>query len=316
MTASSTEKTHVFSLSFAALGVVFGDIGTSPLYAFSQVITRLPITDHNIYGLLSIIFWSLLIIVSFKYLMIVFRADNDGEGGIMALAGIIRQKIKNPGAWLLFITFIGVGLIIGDGILTPAISILSAVEGLKSLSPALGKYILPITLVILLLLFWLQRLGTGKIGILFAPIMLTWFVTIGILGSLQIIQNPNVLMAMNPYYAIEFFIVQKQFAILTLGGIFLVMTGGEALFADLGHFGKKPIRIVWFSIALPGLLLCYFGQGALVLAHPENATDPFYSLSPYWFLPIMILLATAATIVASQAIISAAFSILKTNIIT
>ena len=198
MDNSSLEKSSLTHLSFAALGVVFGDIGTSPLYAFSQVIDRLPITETNIYGLLSLIFWSLIIIVSFKYLIIVFRADNDGEGGIMALAGILRQKIENPGAWLLFVTFIGIGLIIGDGMLTPAISILSAVEGLKPLSSDLEKYILPITLIILILLFWLQRIGTGKIGILFAPIMLLWFITIGTLGFIQIVQNPKVLVAMNP----------------------------------------------------------------------------------------------------------------------
>ncbi|VEB37232.1 potassium uptake protein [Legionella sainthelensi] len=311
MDESSPEKTNQFRLSFAALGVVFGDIGTSPLYAFSQVITYLPISDYNVYGILSLIFWSLFIIISFKYLLIVFRADNDGEGGIMALAGILRQKMKKTGAWLLFITLIGIGLIIGDGILTPAISILSAVEGLEPLSPHLAKYILPVTLIILVLLFKLQRVGTGTIGVFFAPIMLIWFITIGTLGFLQIIQNPEVLMAVNPYYAIHFFILHKQFAFFMLGGIFLVMTGGEALFADLGHFGKKSIRIGWFSIVLPGLFLCYFGQGALVLMHPEDISYPFYSLSPHWFLPIMVILATAATIVASQAIISAAFSILK-----
>ncbi|KTD09151.1 potassium uptake protein [Legionella gratiana] len=311
MDESSPEKTNQISLSFAALGVVFGDIGTSPLYAFSQVIAYLPISNHNIYGILSLIFWSLLIIISFKYLVIVFRADNDGEGGIMALAGILRQKIKKTGAWLLFITLIGIGLIIGDGILTPAISILSAVEGLEPLSPHLAKYVLPVTLIILVFLFKLQRIGTGTIGVFFAPIMLIWFITIGTLGFLQIIQNPKVLIAINPYYAIHFFIMHKEFAFIILGGIFLVMTGGEALFADLGHFGKKAIRIGWFTVVFPGLFLCYFGQGALVLSHPEDISYPFYSLSPHWFLPIMVILATAATIVASQAIISAAFSILK-----
>jgi KUP system potassium uptake protein len=310
MMDNAAKKANIFSLSFAALGVVFGDIGTSPLYAFSQVIARLPINDSNIYGILSLIFWSLLIIISFKYLVIVFRADNDGEGGIIALAAILRQKLKNPG-WLLFVTFVGIGLVLGDGMLTPAISILSAIEGLESLSPNLVKFILPVTIIILLLLFWLQRLGTGKIGVLFAPIMLIWFITIGTLGFLQIIQHPKVLIALNPYYSIHFFMIHKQLAIFILGGIFLVMTGGEALFADLGHFGKNPIRVGWFTVALPGLLLCYFGQGALISMHPERATDPFYSLSPFWFLPLMILLATAATIVASQAIISAAFSILK-----
>lgn len=311
MDDSSLEKTSLTHLSFAALGVVFGDIGTSPLYAFGLVIQHLPLTEPNIFGILSLILWSLLIIVSFKYLVIVFRADNDDEGGIMALAGILRQKIENPGIWLLIVTFIGIGLIIGDGMLTPAISILSAVEGLKPLSANLGSYIVPITLIILILLFLLQRLGTGKIGVLFAPIMLGWFLTIGILGFIQILEHPRVLLAINPYYAIHFFIIQKEYAILILGGVFLVMTGGEALFADLGHFGKKPIRIVWFGIALPSLFLCYFGQGALVLKQPDTAAYIFYNLCSHWFLPIMILLATAATIVASQAIISAAFSILK-----
>lgn len=311
MNESSTEKKNELSLSFAALGVVFGDIGTSPLYAFGQVIKYFPINDHNIYGILSLIFWSLIIIVSIKYLVIVFRADNDGEGGIIALAGVIRQKIKKPGGWLLFITLVGIGLIIGDGILTPAISILSAVEGLESLSPNLAKYVLPVTLIILFFLFKMQSIGTGKIGVYFAPVMLIWFITIGVLGFLQIIQNPKVLMAINPYYAIYFFMIHKYFAFFILGGVFLVMTGGEALFADLGHFGKKAIRTGWFAVALPALLLCYFGQGALVLLHTENIKYPFFSLSPDWFLPVMIILATLATIIASQAIISAAFSILK-----
>ncbi|HAT6976807.1 TPA: potassium transporter Kup [Legionella pneumophila] len=299
MNESSTEKKNELSLSFAALGVVFGDIGTSPLYAFGQVIKYFPINDYNIYGILSLIFWSLIIIVSFKYLVIVFRADNDGEGGIIALAGIIRQKIKKPGGWLLFITLVGIGLIIGDGILTPAISILSAVEGLESLSPNLAKYVLPVTLIILFFLFKMQSIGTGKIGVYFAPVMLIWFITIGVLGFLQIIQNPKVLMAINPYYAIYFFMIHKYFALFILGGVFLVMTGGEALFADLGHFGKKAIRIGWFSVALPALLLCYFGQGALVLMHTEDIKYPFFSLSPDWFLPLMIILATIATIIAS-----------------
>ncbi|HFE8536258.1 TPA: KUP/HAK/KT family potassium transporter, partial [Legionella pneumophila] len=311
MNESLTEKRNELSLSFAALGVVFGDIGTSPLYAFGQVIKYFPINDHNIYGILSLIFWSLIIIVSIKYLVIVFRADNDGEGGIIALAGVIRQKIKQPGGWLLFITLVGIGLIIGDGMLTPAISILSAVEGLESLSPNLAKYVLPVTLIILFFLFKMQSIGTGKIGVYFAPVMLVWFITIGILGFLQIIQNPKVLMAINPYYAINFFMIHKYFALFILGGVFLVMTGGEALFADLGHFGKKAIRTGWFAVALPALLLCYFGQGAFVLMHTEDIKYPFFSLSPDWFLPVMIILATLATIIASQAIISAAFSILK-----
>ncbi len=308
---SLTEKKSELSMSFAALGIVFGDIGTSPLYAFGQVIKHFPINNYNVYGVLSLIFWSLIIIVSFKYLVIVFRADNDGEGGIIALSSLLKQKIKKPGPWLLFATLLGIGLIIGDGVLTPAISILSAVEGLNSLNPDFADYVLPITLIILFFLFKLQSVGTGKIGIYFAPIMLLWFITIGVLGLLQIIHHPQVLLALNPYYAIDFFMIHKYIALIILGGIFLVMTGGEALFADLGHFNKKAIQAGWFFVALPALFLCYFGQGALVLMHTEDIKNPFFSLSPNWFLPIMIILSTVATIIASQAIISAAFSILK-----
>jgi len=308
---SSPDRNRLAALSFSALGIVFGDIGTSPLYAFRAAMTHLSLTTAHIYGVLSLIFWSLLIIVCFKYLLVVFRADNDGEGGVLALAGIIRQKIKHPGLWLLLLTILGVGLIIGDGILTPAISILSAVEGLEPLSMHLQPYIIPSTIIILLFLFWMQRIGTGKIGILFAPVILIWFITIGLLGFLQILENPDVLIAINPYYVIQFFIENKGVALLTLGGVFLVITGGEALYADLGHFGKQPIRLAWFCIALPGLLLSYFGQGAHLLLHSEAIDFPFYSMAPRWFLPILIILATAATIVASQAIISAAFSILK-----
>jgi KUP system potassium uptake protein len=308
---SASDRKRLLALSFSALGIVFGDLGTSPLYAFGAAIGHLPLTTNNIYGILSLIFWTLIILICFKYLFIVFRADNDGEGGVIALAGVIQQKLKNPGIWLLFMTIFGVGLIIGDGILTPAISILSAIEGLESLSTHFKPFIIPITLIILLLLFRMQNIGTGKIGIIFAPSLLIWFITIGILGLIQIIQNPNVLMAVNPYYFIHFCIEQKTMAILTFGGVFLVMTGGEALYADLGHFGKTPIRIAWFSVVLPALLLTYFGQGALLLAHPESIAYTFYGLSPHWFLPFLIVLATFATIIASQAIISAAFSILK-----
>lgn len=308
---SPPERNRLAALSFSALGIVFGDIGTSPLYAFRAAMAHLSITTAHIYGVLSLIFWSLIIIVCFKYLLVVFRADNDGEGGVLALAGIIRQKITYPGLWLLLVTIFGVGLIIGDGILTPAISILSALEGLQPLSIHLQPYIIPSTIIILLLLFWMQRIGTGRIGILFAPVILVWFIIIGLLGFLQIIQYPNVLMAVNPRYVIQFFIENKGVSLLTLGGVFLVITGGEALYADLGHFGKQPIRIAWFCVALPGLFLSYFGQGALLLLHPESINFPFYNMAPRWFLPILIILATAATIVASQAIISAAFSILK-----
>lgn len=307
--AASGTKTSLYGLSFTALGIVFGDIGTSPLYAFTQVMSHLQVNQTNIFGILSLIFWTLTLIISFKYLMIIFKADNDGEGGIMALSGILRQT--KPTAWLLLVTFIGVGLIIGDGMLTPAISILSAVEGLKPLSPDLEQYVVPITLFILVILFAGQRLGTEKIGLLFAPIMLLWFVTISVLGGIQIAHNPKVLMALSPHYAIAFFILEKQYAFMTLGGVFLVITGGEALFADLGHFGKHPIRLIWFVLVLPALLICYFGQGALLLAHPQLVNNTFYGLVSKPLLPLLIALATLATVVASQATLSAAFSILK-----
>lgn len=308
---SVSKHKRLFALSFSALGIVFGDLGTSPLYAFGQVIGHLPLTTLNIYGILSLIFWSLTILICFKYLFIVFRADNNGEGGIIALTGLIKQKFKNPGIWLLFATILGVGLIVGDGILTPAISILSAVEGLKSISADFEPYIIPVTLLFLVLLFYIQRIGTEKIGFIFAPALCIWFITIGILGAYQIIQKPDVLFAINPYHAIHFCIENKSMAILALGGIFLVLTGGEALYADLGHFGKAPIRIAWYCLVLPSLLLCYFGQGALLLSNPESAQYPFFALSPRWFLPVLIFIATLATIISSQAIISAAFSILK-----
>lgn len=311
MDISATNQNRLWGMSFAALGVVFGDIGTSPLYAFRQAIHGLPVNTEVIYGVLSLIFWALVLIICIKYLIIVFRADNDGEGGILALTSLVKQKVKKSGTLLLIITIFGIGLILGDGMLTPSISVLSAIEGINEAFPAFKEIIIPLTIIILISLFILQRYGTGKIGVIFAPIILIWFITIGIIGLVQILKNPHVLAAINPYYAFYFFISQKHLAILTLGGVFLVMTGGEALFADLGHFGKNPIRIAWFSIVFPGLFLSYFGQGAYVLARPESVNSPFYSMAPNWFLPIMLFLAAAATIIASQAIISAAFSILK-----
>jgi len=306
---------RLFGLSFGALGVVYGDIGTSPLYSVRQALLHIPVNDATIYGILSLIFWYLIILISLKYLLIILRADNDGEGGILALSALLKQKIKSESRLLLFLTIIGIGLIIGDGIITPAISVLSAVEGLKDVSADFTELIIPITVVILLLLFWLQRVGTGKIGNLFAPIILIWFIVIGWLGLLEIIKNPKILAAINPYYAYQFFIEEKEWSIIALGGVFLVVTGGEALYADIGHFNKSSIRLAWFAVALPGLLLNYFGQGANLLSHPQAVSNPFYSLSPAWFLPFLIALATLATIIASQAIISAVFSIIKQAIL-
>ena len=315
MEDDSIDWRRLLGLSFGALGVVYGDIGTSPLYSLRQALLHIPATASHVYGVLSLIFWYLVLIICCKYLLIILRADNDGEGGILALSSLLKQKIKGEGRLLVFITIVGIGLIIGDGMITPAISVLSAMEGLEAISLEFTKFIIPGTLIILLFLFWLQRVGTGKLGNLFAPIILAWFIVIGVLGLLQIINHPSILAAMNPYYAYHFFIEEKTMALMALGGVFLAVTGGEALYADIGHFNKNSIRLAWFLVALPGLLLNYFGQGAYLLIHPSAITNPFYSLSPSWFLPILIVLATFATIIASQAIISAVFSIIKQAIL-
>jgi len=312
---NSIDWRRLFALSFGALGVVYGDIGTSPLYSLRQALLHLPATPDNIFGVLSLIFWYLILIICLKYLCSLFYADNDGEGGILALSSLLKQKIRGEGRLLIFITIIGIGLIIGDGMITPAISVLSAMEGLEAISLEFTKFIVPGTLLILVFLFWLQRAGTGKIGILFAPIILIWFIVIGVLGYLQIIHNPSILAAINPYYAYHFFMSEKLEALIALGGVFLAVTGGEALYADIGHFNKTSIRSAWFLVALPGLLLNYFGQGAHLLTHPSAVANPFYSIAPSWFLPALIGLATLATIIASQAIISAVFSIIKQAIL-
>lgn len=315
MEEDSIDWRRLFGLSFAALGVVYGDIGTSPLYSLRQALLHLPANPANVYGVLSLIFWYLVLLISCKYLLIILRADNDGEGGILALSALLKQKLKKESRLLVFITIVGIGLIMGDGMITPAISVLSAMEGLEAISLEFSKFIIPGTILILLFLFWLQRVGTGRIGILFAPIILLWFIVIGILGFIQILHHPSILAAINPYYAYHFFMEEKTLALVALGGVFLAVTGGEALYADLGHFNKDSIRLAWFGVALPGLLLNYFGQGAHLLEHPSAIINPFYSISPAWFLPFYIGLATLATIIASQAIISAVFSIIKQAIL-
>ncbi len=289
MEDTSIDWRRLFGLSFGALGVVYGDIGTSPLYSLRQALLHLPATASNIYGVLSLVFWYLVLIICCKYLLIILRADNDGEGGILALSALLKQKIKNEGRWLVFITMVGIGLIIGDGIITPAISVLSAVEGLSAISLEFSKFIIPVTIVILLFMFWIQRIGTGKIGNLFAPVILIWFIVIGVLGLLQILQHPHILAAVNPYYAFHFFVEEKTMSLIALGGVFLCVTGGEALYADIGHFNKNSIRLAWFTVALPGLLLNYFGQGAHLLFHPSSIANPFYShFSPLVFAGFIV----------------------------
>ncbi len=307
------EKSDKFSygLALGALGIVFGDIGTSPLYALKITMYGLSVDPLHILGVLSLIFWCLIIIISFKYLIMIFRADNDGEGGILALLALLKHN-NAPHVPLFYIFAIfGAGLLIGDGMLTPSISVISAVEGLGTLSPALTPYILPTACIILVFLFMLQSKGTTHIGYLFGPLLVIWFTTIAILGLTQIIAAPMVLKAINPYYALTLLHETGYKGFLLLGGIFLVVTGGEALYADIGHFGKNPIRASWFILVLPCLLLNYFGQGANLLLHPEAISNPFYMIAPDWFYIPLIILATIATIIASQAVISATFSLTK-----
>lgn len=298
-------------LSVAALGVVYGDIGTSPLYALRESLRGLAVTPQNVLGVLSLIFWSLIIIVSVKYLIYILRADNDGEGGILALLALLRRTNGQLYTILFFAGIFGAGLLVGDAMLTPAISVVSAIEGLEVISPAFSYIVLPLTTLILIFLFFFQYQGTARIGHYFGPIILTWFMIIGLLGLVHIIQNPSVIAAVNPYYAYEFFYNNGFTAYILLGGVFLAVTGGEALYADLGHFGKTPIRIGWFAVALPGLVLNYFGQGAYLLEDPQAIVNPFYSIAPPWFSYPLLVVATIATIIASQAVISATFSLAK-----
>ncbi|HEX9665453.1 MAG TPA: potassium transporter Kup [Thermodesulfobacteriota bacterium] len=297
------------------LGVVFGDIGTSPLYAFRECFSAghaIMISPENVFGILSLMFWSLIIIISVKYVLFVMRADYHGEGGIFALLTLVLSKGRIRGRRLRIVTAIGLfgaALFYGDGMLTPAISVLSAIEGLKVTTSSLDPFVVPITVGILIGLFLFQRSGTGLVGRVFGPVMVIWFLTIAILGARWIIEVPEVLKSINPVYALNFFVINRVAGFFVLGAVFLVVTGGEALYADMGHFGKIPIRIAWFTIVLPGLLLNYFGQGALLIENPHSVINPFYLLSPSWGHYPLIALSTAATIIASQAVISGAFSL-------
>lgn len=302
------------ALALTALGVVYGDIGTSPLYALSTCFNNILINKINIFGVCSLIFWSLILVVSTCYLSIFLRASNDGEGGVLALLGLFNKKRKAY-RWLLFIGILGAGLLISDGMLTPAISVISAVEGIKILSPELSDAVVPVTIAILALLFYCQHLGTQKIGKAFGPILLLWFIVIGLIGLRQIVYHPDILMALNPYYAYLFFQHNGFTGFLLLGSIFLCVTGAEAMYADLGQFGAKAIRTGWFCVVLPGLLLCFLGQGATLIDHPEAIASPFYLSAPAWCHRFLLILATAATIIASQSIISASYSLTKQGIL-
>ncbi len=304
-------------LAVAAIGVVFGDIGTSPLYTMKEVFAGhhpLAVTPDNVMGILSLVFWALLIVVSLKYVIFIMRADNNGEGGIMALIALVKRAV--PGHtrkswWLLALGIFGASLFYGDGMITPAISVLSAVEGLKVAAPSLEPLVVPIALIVLILLFVIQRSGTRKVGIWFGPIMLLWFLTLAVLGMSNIIHTPEVLFAVNPYYAFYFFSEHGGYGFLVLGAVVLAVTGAEALYADMGHFGRGPIRLAWFWFVFPALLMNYFGQGALLIQDPKTVVNPFYLQAPEWALFPLIGLATAATIIASQAVISGAFSVTR-----
>ncbi len=314
MYSGNRSSSKNYLLAIIALGVVFGDIGTSPLYAFRECFSDtygLLVTHANIFGILSLIFWSLIVVISIKYSTYVMRADNDGEGGILALIALLLSsddlRIKH-GRFVFFLGVCGAALFYGDAMITPAISVLSAVEGLKIVSPATHTYVIPVTIVILILFFLFQSRGTARVGSLFGPVMLIWFITLAILGLIWIIRAPGILWALDPIYAIEFFINNSWAGFFVLGAVFLVVTGGEALYADIGHFGKIPIRMAWYCLVLPSLLLNYFGQGALLLHSPEVVENTFFQLIPDWGVYPLIVLATLATIIASQAVVTGAFS--------
>jgi KUP system potassium uptake protein len=310
---SHPHKSRVAFLVLAALGVVYGDIGTSVLYALRECFSgthAIPVTTENVLGVLSLIFWSLIITVSIKYLLFVMRADNQGEGGILALVALVRSKAgKAAHPTLVIIGLFGAALLYGDGMITPAISVLSAVEGLGVATQIFEPFVVPITVVILIALFIEQRRGTGGLGAVFGPIMILWFVTIALLGLPWIATRPIVLSAINPWHGVSFLGHHGLESLGTLGAVFLSVTGAEALYADMGHFGRKPIRIAWFALVLPALVLNYMGQGALLLVSPEGREHPFFHLAPGWALYPLVVLSTVATVIASQAVISGAFSL-------
>jgi KUP system potassium uptake protein len=308
---------YLAALSLAALGVVYGDIGTSPIYALRESLHGkhgLTPTPDNVLGLLSLIVWALILVISIKYLAFVMRADNCGEGGMIALTALVAPQTPKPSGsrhLLVLIGLFGASLLYGDSMITPAISVLSAVEGLEVVTPVFRPYVLPITIAILIILFAVQSRGTAKIGLIFGPVMLVWFLVLAALGVRHIIAHPDVMAAVNPVYGVRFFARNGLTGFLVLGSVFLAVTGGEALYADMGHFGKRPIRIAWFALVLPALLINYFGQGALVIADPAAVEHPFFRLAPEWALIPLVVLTTFATVIASQAVISGAFSLTR-----
>ncbi len=315
--SAAPQSRRVFSgLALGALGVVYGDIGTSPLYTLQQTFGEHGIapTPENVLGVLSLVFWSLVLVVAVKYAGFIMRADNKGEGGIMALSALAQRTMRdNPRArWVIMILgLFGASLFFGDGVITPAISVLSAVEGLGVAAPRLAHWMVPLAAVVIMILFYFQSHGTGRVGAVFGPIMVVWFLSLVVFGLIHVVQHPQVMAALSPYYAISFFTSNGWGAFFSLGSVVLCITGAEALYADMGHFGKNPIRATWFSFVLPALVINYFGQGALLLANPAAAKNPFYLLMPDFMVLPMTALATVAAVIASQAVISGAFSVMR-----
>jgi KUP system potassium uptake protein len=308
-------KQALAPLMAAAIGVVFGDIGTSPLYSLKEAFSPahgIPLGPNSILGVISLLFWAIIIVVSLKYVMFVMRADNNGEGGVLALMAMAIRPFDRTSTLarvLIGLGVFGACMFYGDAVITPAISVISAVEGLEIAAPHLSQYVVPITIVILICLFYIQRRGTETVGRMFGPIMVIWFLVLAVMGISHIVQEPSIIAALNPYYAYKFMATHVLQAYVVMGSVFLVLTGAEALYADMGHFGAKPIRYAWYGLVMPSLVLNYFGQGALLLNHPKAIENPFYLMAPSWALMPLVILATVATVIASQAVISGAFSL-------
>lgn len=301
-------------LTLGAIGVVYGDIGTSPLYAMRESLHAAShdgLTRADVMGVISLLFWTLTLIVTLKYVLLIMRADNNGEGGTLSLIALVHRALHKRPAWLIGIGAVGISLFFGNSIITPAMSVLSAVEGSALIAPGLHDYVVPITLVIIVLLFAVQSRGTEAVSVLFGPIMVVWFITMAVLGLRHISDEPSILLALNPIHALRFLVDNGFASFIVLGSVFLAVTGGEALYTDMGHFGRRPIRIAWGLLVFPALTISYLGQGAMVLAHPETASNPFFLLAPQWALLPLVILATMATVIASQAVISGAFSVAK-----
>ena len=307
-------KSSLGLLTLGCIGVVYGDIGTSPLYAMRESLHAAAhdgLTRDDVIGVISLLIWTLTLIVTLKYVVLIMRADNNGEGGTLSLVALVQQALNKRPTWLLALGMIGISLFFGDAIITPAMSVLSAVEGMELVAPGFGEYVVPVTLGIILALFFVQRRGTEAVSILFGPIMVVWFLVMGAMGLMHIGDDWTILTALNPVHALSFLATNGWASLIVLGSVFLAVTGGEALYADMGHFGRLPIRIAWGALVFPALTLSYLGQGALVLAHPEKASNPFFLMAPDWGLLPLVILATAATVIASQAVISGAFSMMK-----